>query len=203
MKNDGQVILGAILGKKAEEFYVDQLYDFLFYVRSLAFIDIQTEEDKIKEKIQGISSVMLQKTVKYFLIEKYGTTADGTIRVSVADKELRDMQGNVVHEIVEFKKRLTEIAQQLLDLGMEEFEKGRNIAIEITQRVRNLTNMEKKSIVERDFSLTPPLEAIEVEMLRLERKLPFLSHEEGKRLADLYGQWHHVEEDKEIYAEKN
>lgn len=201
MKSDGRVIIGAILGKKSEDFYTSQINDFLYFVRSLALVDMQSDEEKIREKIQGIGSVILQKTVKFFLIDKYGTMPDGTIRVSVDEKEIRDMNGNIIQEIVKFKENLKSIAEQLLELGSEEFEKGRKIAQEISLRIKDCTNSEKKRISERDFNTTPPMEILEVEMIRLERKLPFLSQEEGKRLVMLYDQWHHLESDKEVYME--
>ncbi len=201
MKSDGRVTIGAILGKKSEDFYVSQIADFLYFVRSLALVDMKSDEEKIREKIQSIGSVLLQKTVKFFLIDKYGTMPDGTIRVSVTEKEIRDMKGNIIEEIVKFKENLKSIGEQLLELGSEEFEKGRKIALEITQRIKNSTNAEKRRILERDFNTTPPMEMLEIEMLRLERKLPFLSQEEGKRLVSLYDQWHHLESDKEVYME--
>jgi len=202
MKTDGRVLLGNILGKVAEDFYVKQIEDFMYFVRSLSLVETKTEEEKIRERLYEVISIVLQKTVKYFLTEKCGKAVDGTIKVTIVDNEIHDMSGKLVEEVVEFKKNLKVISDQVIELGMEEFEKGRIIALEITERLKNSTNKVPRKVVQRDYSVAPPLEQIEVEMIRLEKKLPFLSHEEGRKLADLYGRWHHVDAEKEMYSEK-
>jgi len=202
MKTDGRVLLGAILGKEAENFYINQMEDFMYFIKSLSLVETKTDEDKIRERVQEIISTILQKTIKHFLITKCGTATDGTIKVAIFNNEIHDLSGKIVVEVVEFKKNLKTISEQILELGMEEFEKGRRIALEITERLKNSTNKIPRKVVQRDFNVVPPLEQIEVEMIRLEKKLPFLSHEEGRRLADLYDQWHHVDAEKETYLEK-
>ena len=202
MKTDGRVLLGNILGRVAEDFYVKQVEDFMYFVRSLSLVETKTEEEKIREKLHEVTSIVLQKTVKYFLTEKCGKAADGTIKVTIIDKEIHDINGKLVEEVVDFKKNLKAISDQIIELGMEEFGKGRVIALEITERLKESTNKVHRKVVQRDYSVAPPLEQMEVEMIRLEKKLPFLSHEEGRKLADLYDRWHHVDAEKEMYLEK-
>jgi hypothetical protein len=202
MKTDGRVLLGAILGKVAEGFYVKQIEDFMYFVRSLSLVETKTDEEKIKERLREVISTVLQKTVKYFLSEKCGKASDGTIKVIIIDKEIHDINGKLVEEVIEFKKNLSTISDQIIELGMEEFEKGRIIAFEITERLKDSTNKIHRKVVQRDYTVAPPLEQMEVEMIRLEKKLPFLSHEEGRKLADLYDRWHHVDAEKEMYLEK-
>lgn len=201
MKTDGRVLLGSILGKEAESFYVKQMEDFMYFVRSLAFVDTKSEEDKIKEKITNVVSTILQKTVKFFLTSKYGTGQDGSIKVTVIDNEIHSPNGKVVEEIVEFKKSLKTISEQIMELGMDEFEKGRKIALGVTERLKNSINKNKNIIIERDYNDTPPLEAIEIQILKIEKKLPNISKEEGRELSELYELWRQVETNKSSYME--
>jgi hypothetical protein len=76
---------------------------------------------------------------------------------------------------------------------MQEYERGQAIAYEVNQRVRLFEEKfvgpqpppkeEKPPVAQRK---DPPLEVYEIEMMRLERRLPFLSNDEGNRLSQLY-----------------
>jgi len=188
MKTDGRVLLGAILGKDTEHFFVAQMDDFMYFVRSMALSQIDANEEETKDKLLNICQNILKKTVKFFLMNKFGMTDDGTIKVIVQENELFDINKRSIKEVVLFKKEHKVIGEQMFELAWDEYQKGRILFTKIVERAKNFKAITKD--FNRDYSILPPFENMEIEIIRLEKKLPFLSHTKGKRLAELYDKWH-------------
>jgi len=202
MKTDGRVLLGAILGKESEHFFVTQMDDFMYFVRSMALSQIDASDEESRDKLLNICQNILKKTVKFFLMNKFGMTDDGTIKVIVQEKELLDINRKPVKELIIFKKENKVIWEQMFELAWDEYQKGRVLFNKIVERSKRYkANMKN---FDRDYVVLPPFENMEIEIIRLEKKLPFLSHAEGKRLAELYDKWHtRIQIGKEMLMERH
>lgn len=175
-----------ILGPKPTDLFDRHLDDFMCCVKSWAMTDFKTSAGEVKERVENISRGIIAESIKMFLAIKYGDET-GAFSLNMSGNGLAyDADMNEVVEIKEMRRLQAEIIECLVEKAMEQFSKGRALGQSILDRARKFVDDRKKGDAPRDYAQRPPLEQAEIEALRLERRLPRLSKEEGDRLSVLY-----------------
>jgi hypothetical protein len=100
---------------------------------------------------------------------------------------------NVIKPIKWFQEKHENIIKVMMSVMLPLFTSGRELAMRIAvKRTASIgtksSKLKHKLLAKdtRDYQKYPPHELLSIEILRLERKLPNLSPEEGFRLSQLY-----------------
>lgn len=183
------------LGKAAAAMFSHATDDFVCYARHQSLVDASSTESMMRDKFRKSAIGILGEAVKMFVAEKYAGDG-GRLDVHVYNEEFLDKEMVPIPEIANIRSKSRSIVDRMVDGAMEEFEKGRALAFEISARAeqyeaRFIGSPSPKALPapkppKKDLVANPPLEVLEIEMMRLERKLPVLSEAEGTRLSQLY-----------------
>ena len=173
-------ILGAT--SSSSKHFKFQIEDYLCYVQGLSMTSFSKPEEKIRERLTEISIRIITDSIRVFLDENYGQNIVFTQQGNVFDKNM-----NKIKEVEKIKNKQEKILAIMVDTAMEEFEKGRGLALEIVQRAKgNGKKNSKSEVPSRNYKNRPAVENLEIEMMNLENKLPNLTPEEGNRLSFIY-----------------
>lgn len=187
MKNidEAKQAIRSALGNEARETFGVFVEDFVYYIRSLAMVDLKTPAEVVEGRFHSICNGIIVESIKSFLESKHSED-DGSFGINVSkDDTICDRDMNPLPEIITIKKRQAEIVKFLLSMAMSEFSKGRILSMDIVKRAKKFNR--KTQVVRRPTLPIPPaLELVEIEIMRLERKLPALTPDEAARLADYY-----------------
>ena len=153
--------------------------DMLYCARLWALTDTRASEAEIKDKLVAIAHGVLVECTKAYLIDHYGMKEDGGPKVHVAE-DILDENMRTIPAVVKLRKHKVEIVRCLMDETMRVYRQGRDLARQIVDRTRAY-----KSPIPISHQGCP-MELVEIEIMRLERKLPLLSDEEGRKLTELY-----------------
>lgn len=194
-------IIRRILGDNAKAYFDSEVGEFLYIVRSLAFEDMATETEVVRAKLEKMSHVIINKSVTVFLRDRYGVNSKDTIvGITVTESGVFDRNMNPVEEIHQIRKSRSELTDIIMGNVMDEFLRGRVLCREIVGRLFEYRARNGGSVHQRvdedeqgaahepprDYADRPPMEQLEVELMRLESKLPKLTPDEGKKLLRLY-----------------
>lgn len=181
---------------EAAEVLGRNLEDLFYRIRSWALLDNKSQIEKVRERVNKMAVGVIMEAVKVYLAKHYAdnwnvfddNVFDGNMS-SIRPIELVKVHRNAMIEIIERE-------------AIKEFSRGRELAGVVVARAREYLLRKEHGEPSpkdpnwdyfalppkppRDYEETPPAEAIEVEIMRLERKLPSLSPDEGKRLKELY-----------------
>lgn len=190
-----QDFIGASLGKEAADLFGKNIEDMFYRIRSWALSDTKTPIDQMKERINKICKAIVLESIKTYLHRNY----EHNWSVSVSKGDLLDNDMNVIEPIQTIKQHQKEIISVLEGEAMAEFNRGRNMANSIVSRAREFVSRKLSSPTSstswdysvpsappRNYEEMPPLERLEIEIMRLEQKLPSLSSREAERLKELY-----------------
>ena len=176
---EAKQIIDNALGHEALKSFDDFLDDFTYYVKSLSMIDLRTPEEVIRYKLKQLCKAMIIEAVKVFLQVNY-KDQNGVVRVNLTDEGIYDKNMKPLPGISEIRSKQADVVECILDEAMHDFEKGRELAFQVVERAKAF-DVEGES-----FSSEPLNEEIEVNILRLERKLPKLTPEEAQKLTEYY-----------------
>lgn len=197
---EAEAFIEDILGKEAAIAFAQNMEDFFCYARSLALTDLDSTPASVRRRFQSISDGIISESVKIYLTENFSSD-QGKIEVDAVDGIVYDKNMNPIPAIGIVKQRREEVLKEILDSIMAEFSRGRRLAKEIVSRVEKNRKALPMSAVpastdsSRNYRSEPPTEVMEVELMRLERKLPNVTSDEGKRLSVLYILLAEVEDD--------
>ena len=171
-------IVRSALGNEAGDMFIFGMQDMLCYVRSLALTELDAHPKSLITKFHSIFEAILTEAVKEFLSNTYGEK----YKIYVDNDSVYDKDMVLIQPIMTIRKRKSDIEKDIMATVSAEFHKGRRLAWQVVSRIRN----KGKSNQERNYELSPPAEALEIEVMRLERKLPSLKPQERERLVELY-----------------
>jgi len=177
---EAKQVIGSVLGQEALVKFEEFLDDFTYYVRSLSMIDMKSPEEVIRYKLKMMCKGLIVEAVKVFLKAKYND-GSGVVRVNLTDEGIFDQHMRPLPEISEMRTKQADVVECILDEAMHEFVKGRELAIQVVERAKNFEANRTDQVV-----YEPPTEEIEIEILRLERKLPNITNEEANKLLEYY-----------------
>lgn len=186
--NEAKQRIKSALGNEARDTFCVVVEDFVYYTRSLAMVDLKTPPDVVKERLHGICRGIIIESIKSFLDTKHADET-GEVGINVSnDNIVCDRNMNPLPEIIAIRESQAEIVDFLLGMVMNEFSKGRTLSRDIVKRARKFNKKGQSQRKARKLTLPipPALESIEIEVMRLERKLPVLTMDEAARLAEYY-----------------
>lgn len=177
---EAKQVIGSVLGQEALDKFEEFLEDFTYYVRSLSMIDLKSPEEVVRYKLKAMCRGLIVESVKVFLRSKYND-GSGVVRVNLTDDGIYDQHMRPLPEIIEIRNKQADVIECILDEAMHEFVKGRELALQVVERAKSFEANRTDQVV-----YEPPTEEIEIEVLRLERKLPNITDEEAKKLSEYY-----------------
>lgn len=196
--SDTKAFISHNLGETAAVMFSHASEDFVCYVRHQSLIDTSSTEAMMRDRFRKSVIGIIADAVKIFVGERY-VGPDGRLDVHVYNEEFLDKAMVPIPEIAKVRSRSKAIIDGMVDCAMEEFEKGRALAFEVNARseqyearfIGSPSPQAPKALPapkppKKDIMAHLPLEVLEIEMMRLERKLPGLSDSEGTRLSQLY-----------------
>lgn len=166
------------LGNEAKETFEAFVDELMCYVRCLALVDLRTPIPIVRESMRQFCQQVLVASVKTFLTERH----DSEESIRISDDMIYDEDLNPLQEMIDLRDKQTDIVGALLDSSMQEFERGRKLGLEIVSRAQKFVQDAGPSI----SPIEPLKELIEVEMMRLERRLEQLDEAGVKRLCSCY-----------------
>lgn len=181
------VFLEDVLGKPAAHIFDENMDELIYIVRSQALHNPSITESKMRNKLKRLSEKIIAASLQSFLNENYADDF-GDVELNVDEGGIYDRNMKPISAIEKIRKSQREMLNLMVSRCMYEFAKGRNLAKIMDAR----SNDDGKDPDPKDIDWTPPkakpltLELIEIQILRLERKLPNLTSEEGKSLTAFY-----------------
>lgn len=172
--------LHGLWGDRTMVLFNNGMEDMLCCARLWALTDVRSSEEEVKDKLVNIAHGIIVECTKAYLIECYGTKEDGGPRTNVTEDEIYDENMRPIPAVVQLRRHKIEIVRCMMDESMRVFRQGCDLARQIVARTQAYKS--NKLVRRHDC----PMELVEVEIMRLERKLPLLSDEEGRRLTELY-----------------
>jgi hypothetical protein len=165
--------VAAIAGKTAAGVFDDLVDEFVYYVRSVALVKLSEPREKVRDRFSRLCGNAVLK------VAKIGVSAGDVMGPGATSGAIcgKDMHGGA--DEIASRLEAAGVADFLLSMAMSEFGRGRRLGFQIFRRMRGLGE-------ETAVQAPVPLEAVEVELMRLERKLPDLSDEEATRLTACY-----------------
>ena len=182
------------LGDDVADVFDVQIDEALYFSRAMAFDDTESLLNEIEEKFGEVAQSVLMEVANSYLETRHGSD-DGKPQVNVDWDCVYDRDMNVIEPIAKLTEKQNVIVSIITKSCMSMFRKGRRLAHRIISKrdafLRTKSYHVQKDIqwrptARRDYRKRPPMERVEVEIMRLERKLPNISPKEGKRLSLLY-----------------
>jgi len=180
-----------LLGSEPVEVFCYQMEDLKCYSKALSLTDLSSDMDEIKRRLEIICQAILVEVVNIYLRRDYSDQA-GSIEVNVTKREVYDKDMNLITPLKKFQENQEKIITAMMFTAIPIFSRGRDLALKIIKRKEHYLDFGHEKIdtlpekPTRDYIKYPPRELLSIEIMRLERKLPNLSHEEGLRLSELY-----------------
>jgi hypothetical protein len=179
-----RTFLRTILGDSSIELFDRHMEEFACCVKTWALSDMKSTHAEVKDRFKNVSYGILSESVKLFLSEKF-SKEDGSLSVEITDTEIYDEHHKKIPAIMALRDRQEEIIEFMVNSAMKDFESGRKLAKVIINRATKFES-DKLDKLETPKKSRVPAEAIEVEIMRLEKRLSSLTPEEGERLSELY-----------------
>ncbi len=182
------VFLEENLGKTAAQTFDENMEEYTYFIRSEALNNFSITESKMKSKLRKLSEGIIAASVKRYLNENFSDDF-GEVELNVNDEGVYDRNMQPISALEKIRKSQREIMSLMISRGMDEFNKGRQLARIIDARTHDLLKNEPSP---KDVNWSPTrskammLEQVEIEIMRLERRLPSISPEDAKHLAELY-----------------
>jgi hypothetical protein len=172
-----------VLGKDAASIFNDNLDEYVYYARSEALKNFDITERSMKLTLKKIAEGIVAASVKKFLNDRYADQ-NGEVQLNVGDAGVFDKNMNPIPEITKIRETQKEILSLIVSRGMYEFVKGRHLAKGMTSRAKRRQATPGGQLKAYCSGENP--EQVEVEIMRLEKLLPNLDQDQGKKLVGLY-----------------
>lgn len=196
--------IGRTIGADAKELFDACIDDALYYAKSVSIKGIDAEIEDANEFFRELVERALMEAANVYLKEYYASDS-GILEVNVTYDCVYDKDMNTIRPLKKILDRRDEIIDVSLNHIMSSYMKGRKIAKRLEARKGEYERQKalKNGVIQpspkdanwepalpavqkRDYRKKPPQELLDVEIMRLERKLPNLSSQEGLRLSELY-----------------
>ena len=174
-----EAFLFKLLGSKPTKQFESNMDEFSFFVKAEALTNASRSELEMRKMAKETCEKILSQCVKTYLAENFADDK-GELSVSVNNGTVYDKNMHPVTAITTVKDNMLKISEVIVENIMEQFCVGRKLAQEIVSRM-----MHYKESHDDKPSQVPLLESLEIEKMRLERKLPHIEPYEAKRLCVL------------------
>lgn len=190
------VFLQRIFGEEISKVFRDHTKDVFYYSKALAFTDLRSSDEDIEKKLKDVSQGVMVEAIGMYLNANH--SKKGTVDIVVGPDGVYDKDMNEITALRELSLKHEEITTVMVSSWMSVFSRGRKLANKIVDRDSKYVRRHAASMYEaspkdanwsaqaRDYSANPPREALDIEIMRLEARLPNITEEDGKRLSELY-----------------
>lgn len=195
--DDVKAFIQSTLGDRVAGGFSSSCEEYFCLVRSTALSDLSTPSSDIREMLFGVAMGIVSDAIKTFLAQNY-VGKDGRLEAysTPGAPGVCDLGFRPIESINKVRSLQADLVDVLVGMAMQQFEDGRALAFEIVARMDKFEarvygpgpgsppsyHLARVEQARRD----PPLELLEIELIRLERRLPRLTREEGARLSVLY-----------------
>jgi hypothetical protein len=186
------VFLEDVLGKDAAQLFDEHMDEFIYYVRFNALSTPDLADRKMRIRLRKLAEGIIAAALKRFLEDNYANDT-GELNLNINDTGVYDNNMQPISAVDKIKKTQREMVSLIVSSGMDEFIRGKTLAKSIISRARRYQE-EKPSQKDATWQLPAPpinraaLEQVEIQIMRLERKLPAIDEEGARLLAALYSQ---------------
>jgi len=177
---DVEAFLFRLLGSKPTRQFDSNMDEFSFFVKAEALTNALKSEADMRKLARETCEKILLQSVKTYLAENFANEK-GEMSLTVNNGTVYDKDMQPVRAIILLRDNTSKISEVIVESIMEQFCTGRKIAQDIVNRM-----MYYKERQGTRSTQSPPPEALEIEKMRLERKLPKIEPHEAKRLCSLY-----------------
>jgi hypothetical protein len=177
---DVEAFLFRLLGSKPTRQFESNMDEFSFFVKAEALTNAAKSEADMRKLARETCEKILSQSVKTYLAENFANEK-GELSLKVDNGTVYDKDMQPVRAITVIRDNMSKISEVIVENVMEQFCAGRKLAQDIVNRM--LYYKERQGT---KSTQPPPPEALEVEKMRLERKLPKIEPHEAKRLCSLY-----------------
>lgn len=181
------IMIEEVLGKTAATIFDENMEELVYFVRSSALNNPEITESTMRRELRKLSEGVLVASIKRFLNDKYADDF-GNYELNIADDDsVYDRNMKPIEAIEKIKKCQKTMTRLMVSRGMYEFAKGRSLVKMMDSRVvQSFKPKVKMEQCSEAVPAQPVLELAEIEILRLERKLPALNSAEAALLSSLY-----------------
>jgi len=165
-----------VLGETAAVAFIENFEELTCFIKSLALNNIATE-DKMKNSLKKYAEGLIAASVKCYLEENYADSFGG-VEININGRGIYDKNIKPIRALETIHGSHKEIINFIVAKEMYEFTKGRHLA-------RIMENRVNSKVFKMDNNVCSK-EQVEVEIMRLERKLPNLTPEEAEKLKKCY-----------------
>lgn len=189
MKNPVEIskFLGKLMGSKYGDLFDANMEEFTYYIRMAALADETVTDQEMRLRLKKLAEGVVAASVKSFLDDKY-TNDKGDVEINVGDNGVFDKDMHPIPEVDQIRKVQHEMVNVLVARGMYEFAKGRHLATVVKKA--------KVATAQYNAQRKKGAEDLEIEVMRLERKLPDIGGDDAARLSELYSSLHRLAEAK-------
>lgn len=186
------VFLEDVLGKDAAQVFDEHMDEFVYYVKFNALSEPDLPDRKMRIRLRKLAEGIIAAALKRFLEDKFADDT-GELGLNINETGVYDRNMKRIDAIEKIKKGQKEMVSLMVSRGMDEFVKGKLLARSILSRARDYRDGQE-SPKDANWQLPAPpinraaLEQVEIQIMRLERKLPSIDDEGARLLAALYSQ---------------
>ena len=168
-----RTFLAGLLGPKPMELFDIYLDDFFCCVKSWAMSDLKSASLDVQARLENVLRGIIYEAIKSYLHENHA-------EFNVSNDHVFDRDMKEIPSIVQIRTHQARILSCLMEQAMSDFEKGRQLAVIVVDRANKYVASPSAKVQQT------PMESYEIEIMRLEQRLPNLATEEAKRLSELY-----------------
>jgi hypothetical protein len=182
-----KTFLQEVLGTEARRAFDDGLSELLCYVKSEALKNTEFSDEVMQKKFEAACKVMVVDSLKVFLYQRHATD-DGKFNINYDGNVVYDKNFSPIPEVLKIRQRHQEVIDALMAAIMDDYHRGRTLFASIVSRIPDYKPRKdrfNKPLAYLSIQRTPG-EVLEIEIMRLEGRLPNLTVEEGNLLSSLY-----------------
>jgi hypothetical protein len=176
---DVEAFLFKLLGSKPTRQFESNMDEFSFFVKAEALTNAAKSESDMRKLAKETCEKILQQSVKTYLSDNFANEK-GELSLKVDNGTVYDKDMQPVRAISAIRDNMSKISDVIIENIMEQFCAGRKLAQDIVSRMMHYQESKDAKPLQ-----DPPLEVLEIERMRLERKLPRIEPHEAKRLCFL------------------
>lgn len=185
--------LTEVLGEESSHLFEEKIENFVCYVKMAALTNPVLTESSMKKKIKKQAVGIITASVKTYLDKNF--SENGNVVINIGYGRVYDKDMKPIKAINKIRDSQSEIVKNIINIGMGEFIKGRELAYSIADRLQRQdeengyhyigetndteNNDSQKTIDDRIYQIKDEIRIIE-------SRLPKIGENERHQLLALY-----------------
>jgi hypothetical protein len=188
--------LTEVLGEESSHVFDEKIDNFVCYIKMSALTNSIINEDAMKKKIKKQAIEIIAASVRIYLDKNF--TEDNNVVINIGFDKVFDKNLKPIPAINKIKNNQSEIIKNIIEIGMQEFSKGRELAYSIADRLHRQDEENGYSFIPGEpqkqnieihsvkYEIEDKFFKITDEIRILESKLPNINDREHLKLLALY-----------------